>query len=142
MFTLTVPHCWAISIYQDRLRKSCLLSSPLFTYLRDDLQCYKPYLCKGYSYNISLLLNNSFFIVVYSCQHQLQFNLEKNHLSPNCSSSPPSTLHILCPCLSVTLHVSKLDVYCYPAPSWSLIEDAEKGLKSIQRNKLLLTKHY
>lgn len=36
------------NIYQDRLQKNCLLSSPLFTYLREDLKCYKPPLCKGW----------------------------------------------------------------------------------------------
>lgn len=44
------------------------------------------------------------------------------------------------PCLSANPHISKLDLYRYPAPSGSLTEDAGKGLKAIQRNKLLLRK--
>lgn len=43
------------NIYQDRLQNSCLLSSPLFTYLREDLKCYKPPSCEGWTCTYAFL---------------------------------------------------------------------------------------
>lgn len=126
-------NCWVISIYQERLGKSCLLSSSLSLTLEMIYNVTTMFVQRTglHLHNISLLLSNSFFY----CSLLLSASVspwKKSCLSPN----------YYLPCLSVTPRVSKLDVYCYPAFSWYLIEDAGKGLKSIQRNKLLLRKCY
>lgn len=48
------------------------LFAQLLTYLRDDLQCHKPRLCKGWTCTYTTFPYcwvTPFFIVVYSCQH-------------------------------------------------------------------------
>lgn len=104
------------NIYQDRLQKSCLLNSPLFTYLRDDLKCYKPPLSKGwtctYAFPYCWITNFLLFTPVsINCSLTLEkitFFFSKLFQKPFIHPS-----HFMS-CLSVTSPISKLGVHCFP----------------------------